>query len=854
MILRVLRVHSIKSRVTLFTLIIFVVSIWALWFYASRMLQTDMQRLLGEQQLSTAYFIAEDINTELKDRFTAMNAVAALMTPALMRNAQAAQAFLEDRPILVGLFNGGVTIVAVTGVAIADAPRSNQRIGVNYLNIDYVAANLKEGKSAIGKPIMGPTLKTPVVGMGVPIRDAQGKVIGALSGVIRLDKQSFLDKISESSYGKTGGYLLVAPGQRTIITATDKTRIMEQLPPPGASLLLDRLLDGYQGTSIFVNPRGVEVLTSTKAIDIPGWIVSAMISVEEAFSPIDQMQRRLLWATIFFTLMAAALTWLMVRQELAPMLSTVNALKLLSTTDQRPQALPITHKNEIGKLVGGFNQLLKILGERETALRESEERYRTAFQFSREAVNITRLEDGRYLDVNDGFTRLTGWTRDEAIGKTALELKVWPSAHERQRMVDALQRDGFCEDLQLDFLTKDGRVISTLFSAHQMVVHGQECILSVTHDITQRKQTEEAQRIAAVAFESELGMTITNAERTILRINKAFTQITGYTAEDAVGQTPRLLSSGRHDAAFYREMDLRLERDGSWQGEVWNRRKNGEIYPVWLSITVVRDGVGNVTNYVGSHHDITERKSAEDELTKLNQELTQSRGTLRALASQKEVRLERERKHIAREVHDELGQMLTALRMNLSMCVKDHGSRSPGLAAELQDMKKLIDRAIQGVRNVAANLRPVALDMGLVAAIEWIGAEFSRRTSVPCTIVVHPEDIALDETRAVVFFRIVQESLTNIARHAQATQVDIKLDCGDDALRLEVRDNGRGFLVATRGNSKTFGLIGMHERAFALGGTLKINSTPGLGTVVVVLMPLNDHPTENIPHDSTAHS
>jgi PAS domain S-box-containing protein len=338
-------------------------------------------------------------------------------------------------------------------------------------------------------------------------------------------------------------------------------------------------------------------------------------------------------------------------------------------------------------------------------------------------------------------------------------------------------------------------------------------------------------------------MVITNAQRTIVRVNKAFTQITGYSASEAVGRTPRLLSSGSHSPAFYDEMMQCVQRDDSWQGQVWNRRKTGEIYPVWLSIATVRDADGNITHYVGSHHDISELKSAESALNKLNQELTESRGSLRAMASQKEAQLELERKHIAREVHDELGQVLTGLRMNLSMSLKDHGNLAPGLALELQNMKKLVDQAIAGVRNVAANLRPVALDMGLISAIEWLGAEFSKRMAIPCTISALPGSFQIDDTREVVFFRIVQESLTNIARHAEATQVDIKLDSRGAAMRLEVRDNGRGFMVSVRGSRKTFGLLGMHERALALGGTLDITSTPGLGTVVTVVIPLNETKT-----------
>jgi diguanylate cyclase (GGDEF)-like protein/PAS domain S-box-containing protein len=136
-------------------------------------------------------------------------------------------------------------------------------------------------------------------------------------------------------------------------------------------------------------------------------------------------------------------------------------------------------------------------------------------------------------------------------------------------------------------------------------------------DITERKQANEALRIAAVAFESQEGMTITNAEGEILRVNKAFTEITGYTEEEVAGQNPRLLNSGRQDAAFYTEMWDSITHTGFWQGEIWNRRKNGEAYPEWLSVATVKDDGGNVTHFVGTFTDITKRKTAEYEITHL---------------------------------------------------------------------------------------------------------------------------------------------------------------------------------------------------------------------------------------------
>ncbi len=151
----------------------------------------------------------------------------------------------------------------------------------------------------------------------------------------------------------------------------------------------------------------------------------------------------------------------------------------------------------------------------------------------------------------------------------------------------------------------------------------QESFASMSNELHTRRQTEEQLRVAATAFESQEGMLVTDAGGAILRVNRAFTEITGYTAEEAVGRTPRLLQSGRNDAAFYAAMWDGIRRNGAWQGEIWNRRKSGEVYAEWLSVTAVKDESGAVTHYVGTLTDISERKRQEAELRRLNDELEQ---------------------------------------------------------------------------------------------------------------------------------------------------------------------------------------------------------------------------------------
>ena len=366
--------RSLKVRVTLATLAIFVIGIWALAFYSSRMLRQDMERLLGEQQFAAASFMAQEVNHELSDRLEALAIVAGSVTPDMLVNTAAMQAMLEQRPLLHRLFNSGVVAFQLDGTAIAEIPLGTGRIGVNNMDVDTIAAALKEGKTTVGRPRIGKRFAVPMLAMTVPIRDSRGKVIGALAGTTELDKPNFLDKITANRYGKTGGYRLVSPRHRMIVTAPDKGLIMKTLPATGGNPTIDRFMQGHEGFALMVDPYGTEVLAAAKGVPVADWYVAALLPTDEAFAPIRAMQQRMLLATIVLTLLAGLLTWWMVRRQLAPMLAAVETLAAMSNTDQPPRGLPITRQDEVGQLIGGFNRLLATLARREDATKEALER------------------------------------------------------------------------------------------------------------------------------------------------------------------------------------------------------------------------------------------------------------------------------------------------------------------------------------------------------------------------------------------------------------------------------------------------------------------------------------------------
>lgn len=351
----------------------------------------------------------------------------------------------------------------------------------------------------------------------------------------------------------------------------------------------------------------------------------------------------------------------------------------------------------------------------------------------------------------------------------------------------------------------------------------------------QRRETEAA--FAAMAE----GAMITDAEGQILWVNEAFCRIFGYTREEVLGQTPRLLKSGRHDAAFYRGLWDTLEREGHWRGEVWNRRKNGEIFPEALSIQALKGPHGETLRYISVFSDISERKKNEQALEEQRQRLAESEAQLRELAAFLQTVREEERSRIARELHDELGQTLTALRLDLRWL---HGKcGDPHSAQRIAAALAVVEHGIVSLRRISEDLRPAMLDsLGLAAALEHHAERFQERTGIACRLTLDRDEYRLDERTATTIFRVVQEALTNIARHAQAQEATITLTQEGDRLHVIIRDDGRGFDPTQK--KKTFGLLGMRERILMLGGRLDIASAPGKGVTIHAELPLppEEHP------------
>ena len=317
----------------------------------------------------------------------------------------------------------------------------------------------------------------------------------------------------------------------------------------------------------------------------------------------------------------------------------------------------------------------------------------------------------------------------------------------------------------------------------------------------------------------------------VIDVNERYTDLVGFTRDEMIGRTVHELGLWADPSEGSRIID-RLRRDGVLNHEEGRfRHKSGSTRDVliWAELTEIR----GESVIIGMIIDITDRKRMENELKR-------SREQLRSLSARLQQIREEERIRIAREIHDELGGFLTVLKLDLDALGKEVPQASASFQQKHASITKTILAAIGSVRRICSDLRPSVLDhIGLTAATEWQVEEWQAKTGIRCAMMSSLDDEQIDSGRATAAFRVLQEALTNVARHAAATSVRVRLWTDAGRLRLEIHDDGRGIAAATVADSTSLGLLGMKERVFSFGGSVEIFAGPDRGTTVDVSIPLH---------------
>ena len=467
----------------------------------------------------------------------------------------------------------------------------------------------------------------------------------------------------------------------------------------------------------------------------------------------------------------------------------------------------------------------------------AEQVYLLSFALDYTADGALLLDDDLNIQyLNDAACRLLGQAGQYLLGQ-GIGYALTPLAHYGERALRELIHKQETLQLQLNKPVDGTRQhVSVKFTRFHYDRRGYS--LALLHDLTEQQRLSDT----LVHNERQFRALIENTPDAIGRFTPDFRLVYANPALEALCRLPLVEARGRpaQDAFgdgpqvdIMADMVREVALSGVSLEEELIHGLDGpanQQHHYLVRLVPERDDSGEIISILSLARDITSIRKAERHLAASNQQL-------RDLTTRRESAREEERKLIAQEIHDELGQHLTALRMGISMLHLQFGAQVSGLNEAADGLMALCDRTIQVVRSIATSLRPAVLNMGLYPALEWLIGEFRQHTRIACELTTHSENPALSDTQATTAFRIVQEALNNVARHSGATRATVSLERLDDFYRLDITDNGRGFEPAAV-NKRSLGLAGMRERGLSLGGEVVIFSHPGQGTTVQATLPI----------------
>jgi len=459
--------------------------------------------------------------------------------------------------------------------------------------------------------------------------------------------------------------------------------------------------------------------------------------------------------------------------------------------------------------------------------------YRTLANSSQVGVYI--LQDRKFQFVNPHIAEYAGYREAEMVGMESLSL-IHPDDRllARKNAIRMLKGQRF-SPYEFRIITSEGRIKWIMETSTPIYYKGKRAVLGNSMNITGQKEArnrlEELEALESSILDAIPHAVVGLHNRRFIFANNAVQAVFGWLPEELIGRSVRLIYCNDADyeeiaRLFYES----LEKQRTYSTEFPCRHKDGHDLICLMRASRIGERLTE-GKIVVTYEDITERKKAE-------KELEASREQMRNLSIHLQSVREEERTRIAREIHDELGQSLTAFKMDLSWLGKRITSEKL-LRDKVKAMYGLVDRTIESVHRISADLRPGLLDdLGLVAAMEWQTKEFSNRSGIACEADLDVEDLPLEKELATAVFRIFQETLTNIARHANATRVFVRLETRGDKVILEVADNGRGITRKQINDPKSFGIMGMRERALLWGGDVHLIGSRYKGTTVTVTIPL----------------
>jgi PAS domain S-box-containing protein len=447
------------------------------------------------------------------------------------------------------------------------------------------------------------------------------------------------------------------------------------------------------------------------------------------------------------------------------------------------------------------------------------------------------MQNKRFQFVNQHFLDYAGYSESEMLQMDTLNIILSEDRRKTSKNAVMMLKEQRFSPYEFRIVTRDGRIKWIMETVMSITFKGKRAILGNSMDVTERKEAgrrlEELEALESSILDAIPQAVVGLHERRINFANHAVKVIFGWHREELIGKSITMIYRNEKEAdrigdIFYST----LERQRTYETEFPCLRKDGQQILCRMKASRIGEKLRE-KRIVVTYENITAEKKAQDDLERSRQELRNLSVHLQSVR-------EEERTRVARKIHDELGQSLTALQMDLSWLASRLPAGNKSIREKTQSMSGLVDATIENVHKIMTELRPSLLDdLGLPSAIEWQAADFQKRSGIRCQTRIDCGNGVIDKELATAIFRIFQETLTNIVRHAKAVHCKVSLTANEKEICLEVTDNGIGITQWQIDDPRSFGMIGMRERAHLWGGTVHVRNARPSGTTVRVLIPLD---------------
>lgn len=394
---------GLKARVLLLVSGILILCVWGLAVRVAAVAQADIEKTIADQLSGTVAYAATDLDHEISLRIDVLSKMAAAISPGMLPDPLKLQHFLEEHYLSSLLFPTGVFVANKQGIETAVFPIVPGRKGGFIGDRDYFLDVMASGKPVISRPVAGRFLKKPIVVVAVPLKDALGATVGLLGGALLLSDENLLGRLEQTKIGKTSFFMVESPKHRLFVFTTDENRILTPLPARGVNPLMDRRLDqGFVGTAINKNSRGIETLSVAHKMESTGWITIAGISTDEAFMPVTRLKQQIYLAALWISLVVVLILFLALKRLLAPLDEAATTMGHMTDGEIPLAEIPVKRNDEIGNVVGNFNRLVRgrlLLEEQMRTMNEELE------QHVAERTQELRIMTRSYVNVQESEKR-----------------------------------------------------------------------------------------------------------------------------------------------------------------------------------------------------------------------------------------------------------------------------------------------------------------------------------------------------------------------------------------------------------------------------------------------------------------